>query len=184
MEVTPTNVTTTSTLEWDKATTTRITWLQGSIEKIPSEPFQLSQDLVVTGPREYFRSILTDAAAGPSGPRGSVLPADLQMIQQAVGPKRIDLRPSSSARGYRADWKRLRDAHVEAYPFCADCLEQGVETLAREIDHRPPLSGPDDPGRLDPGRLVSRCRKHHALITEADKKSGLTAPWKKTGAVK
>jgi hypothetical protein len=174
-------MTTTSTR--DKPTADLAVWFAGAVDKLPAEAFTLTQAVKVEDPLLFYSCLLRDVDAGPVAPRASVVATDLENLRLKFGPKRRDWqRPTSRERGYRSDWEKLREKHVLANPFCFDCLQDGVETPVAEVDHRPPLSGADDPGRLDPARLVSRCRRHHALQTAHDKKLGLTAPWKQAGA--
>lgn len=65
-------------------------------------------------------------------------------------------RPSASARGYDADWRKLRARHLAAHPFCRRC-----GAPAAEVDHVEPVrSAPSR--RLDPTNLQSLCRPCHS----------------------
>jgi hypothetical protein len=166
---------TTSTIDWDRPTQSRIVWLRQSVEKLSAEPFTLCQGVVVTAPREYFSAVLRDIDNGPTGLRGGLIPDELRKIQAAIGPKRIDLRPSAAKRGYGSvAWRAARAAFVQAHPFCQPCLARGIEKATREVDHRPPLEGPDDPGLLDENRMIANCRSCHAKVTHADRRQGRT----------
>ena len=63
-------------------------------------------------------------------------------------------RPSARARGYDADWERLRAQHLAAHPACARC---GLAGAAMAVDHKTPHRGHGDPLRLAPGNLQTLC---------------------------
>lgn len=65
-------------------------------------------------------------------------------------------RPSASARGLDADWRRLRLEHLRAHPYCVRC-----GAPAREVDHIVPRSVAPE-RRLDPTNLQSLCKSHHS----------------------
>ncbi len=54
-------------------------------------------------------------------------------------------RPSASARGYDARWRRRRLIQLRREPLCRICKAQGRLTPATEVDHIIPLNagGPD-----------------------------------------
>lgn len=74
-------------------------------------------------------------------------------------------RPHSRARGYDRTWERLRRRHLNANPWCAECLKRGVVTPATVGDHvitieeRPDL-------RLDPANIQSLCASCHSSIKQ------------------
>lgn len=56
-----------------------------------------------------------------------------------------------------AEWKRCRKQVLRRDGFiCQMCGARAVL-----VHHEPPLSGPDDPGRTDPARCLSYCRRCH-----------------------
>ena len=66
-------------------------------------------------------------------------------------------RGSPAERGYGADWVKVRKRVLKRDGFlCASCGKRAVL-----VHHEPPISGPDDPGRLDEARCVSMCRACH-----------------------
>lgn len=75
-------------------------------------------------------------------------------------------RGTAAARGYDADWKRLRNKYLIAHPLCAHCLRQGRKRMAVMVDHIVPLPEGE---RLDPANLQSLCASHHATKTANDK---------------
>jgi hypothetical protein len=88
-----------------------------------------------------------------------------------------DRRGSPSARGYDRQWIAFRRWHLaECFrlevpraglcgarlpgaPLTADssCMELGLQTAARVLDHIVPIHGKDDPRRLDPTNLQWLC---------------------------
>lgn len=60
----------------------------------------------------------------------------------------------------RAEWKRLREAQLEAHPLCCMCLESEIVTPATVADHVRPHRG-DESLFFDAGNLQSLCKRHH-----------------------
>ncbi|WP_126974649.1 HNH endonuclease [Frigidibacter oleivorans] len=65
-------------------------------------------------------------------------------------------RPSASARGLGADWRKLRARHLRSHPLCAFC-----GAPATDVDHRIPRSVAPE-RRLDPTNLQSLCTSCHS----------------------
>ena len=40
-----------------------------------------------------------------------------------------------------ARWKKLRMMHLRRFPLCTQCLEQGINTPATDVDHIVPHNG-------------------------------------------
>lgn len=78
---------------------------------------------------------------------------------------RRDTRASASERGYDSNWLKLRKWYVAREPLCEDCNALGRVEPVHEVDHVIPITGPDDPLRLDAENLRSRCRSHHSQKT-------------------
>jgi len=103
-----------------------------------------------------------------AGPRGR---CDLHRQAQTHA---YDQRYGSRiARGYDEQWIRLRAwflRHPE-HVACAHCLAAGRVTIAAEVDHIVPFTGPGDPRRLDPRNLQALCvpchRRKHAAAARA-----------------
>lgn len=55
-------------------------------------------------------------------------------------PVQPDNRPSSSARGYDAHWRRIRAAFLQSHRYCAYQRKCTPGTPATEVDHVLPLS--------------------------------------------
>lgn len=73
-------------------------------------------------------------------------------------------RPSSTERGYDADWRRCRAVYLRANPFCADCLARKRLRPAEEVHHTVKIR--DDPSRrLDWSVLVGLCKPCHSART-------------------
>lgn len=73
-------------------------------------------------------------------------------------------RGSSTARGYGADWQRLRLQVLAEEPLCRFCAEQGKVTAATEVDHIVPIRLRPDL-RLERSNLRSLCKPHHDALT-------------------
>jgi 5-methylcytosine-specific restriction protein A len=72
---------------------------------------------------------------------------------------------SSTARGYGADWRRVRAGVLAGEPLCRICSEAGRVTAATEVDHVERFHGVDDPRRLDRSNLRPLCTPCHAAVT-------------------
>jgi 5-methylcytosine-specific restriction protein A len=80
---------------------------------------------------------------------------------------------SPTQRGYGADWKRLRLAHLKANPLCVFCRDAGVVKAADVVDHiKSVVDHPDL--RLEPSNLRSLCESHHNARTAREQ--GFAAP--------
>jgi hypothetical protein len=72
---------------------------------------------------------------------------------------------SSTARGYGADWRRVRLAVLASEPLCRICEAVGRVTAATEVDHIEPFQGIEDPLRLAVANLRPLCRPCHLART-------------------
>jgi 5-methylcytosine-specific restriction protein A len=61
-------------------------------------------------------------------------------------------------------WARLREQHMREYPFCVDCLSEGIKRPWDELDHDVPHHG-SLTLFWDPNNLKGRCSPHHAQKT-------------------
>lgn len=75
--------------------------------------------------------------------------------------EREQARGTAKVRGYGADWRTLRAAHLRAHPSCS---HPECDMLATDVDHLTPHRG-DDALRLDPDNLQSLCHSHHSSKT-------------------
>lgn len=73
-------------------------------------------------------------------------------------------RGTSSARGYDATWRRIRNAHLRCNPICADPygLHVGITVLAVHVDHIISLR---HGGSSASGNLQSLCASCHSRKT-------------------
>ena len=78
-------------------------------------------------------------------------------------------RGSAAARGYDRKWRKVRALHLQHWPLCADCIDEGKLTPATEVDHVQPIETAPH-RRLDPTNLRSQCHPHHMLKTARDKR--------------
>ena len=88
--------------------------------------------------------------------------------RRQVAREREDRRGSSTARGYGADWQRLRRRKLQTAPLCEDCKSRGRLTLAVEVDHKIRISERPDL-RLDWDNLQSLCAPCHAAKSAAER---------------
>jgi 5-methylcytosine-specific restriction protein A len=77
-------------------------------------------------------------------------------------PRRPDLRPSASARGYDSKWHLIRGAYLKAHPYCSYNRKCRPGTLATEVDHEVPL---DEGGTSHWDNLRSACKPCHSSKT-------------------
>ena len=71
-------------------------------------------------------------------------------------------RGSSTARGYGADWQRVREQVLQRDGYtCSLCREAGRVALAREVDHIVPLADGGERLRLAPSNLRAVCPPCH-----------------------
>lgn len=68
-------------------------------------------------------------------------------------------RPSASAQGYGAEWRRIRAAHLRDYPACVVC---GMIDPSNNIDHIIPKA---HGGTDDTSNLQTLCHVHHSIKT-------------------
>ncbi len=50
-------------------------------------------------------------------------------------------RESAHKRGYNTAWQKSSKRYLIKYPFCAECLKQGIHTPAAVVDHIIPHKG-------------------------------------------
>lgn len=78
-------------------------------------------------------------------------------------------RPSVSARGYGAEWRKTRKAFLQIHPICQD--EAGCLEPATDVDHIDGL-GPLGPRGFDFQNLRAFCHSHHSQRTARDQPGG------------
>ncbi len=72
-----------------------------------------------------------------------------------------EARPTSAARGYDADWRRLRLWHLRRQPLCQ---APGCHQAAAHVDHIVSIEEAPE-RRLDPTNLQSLCASCHSAKT-------------------
>jgi 5-methylcytosine-specific restriction protein A len=73
-------------------------------------------------------------------------------------------RGGSAARGYGADWRAVRDAHLAREPNCRSCALDGMTRRAALVDHIESIAKRPDL-RLEPSNLQSLCWPCHNAKT-------------------
>ena len=81
---------------------------------------------------------------------------------RAFRAKYPDQRPSSSDRGYGAEWRKVRDAFLAKHPYCRICEDEGKQERATDVDHIVPRR---KGGTDEPSNLQSLCKHHHSTKT-------------------
>jgi 5-methylcytosine-specific restriction protein A len=71
-------------------------------------------------------------------------------------------RGSAAARGYGADWKRIRAAYLAEHPICA---EEGCKRLAEHVHHIRRLR---NGGTHHSSNLLQLCAHHHNQISSRE----------------
>lgn len=80
-------------------------------------------------------------------------------------------RESAHKRGYDGDWNIVRRFHLDMFPNCKYCAEQGKLVRADVVDHIEPIHlAPER--RLDLSNLQSLCKVHHDSTKQREEKSG------------
>ena len=90
--------------------------------------------------------------------------------RRRLGDGRVQtLSGSAAARGYDADWRRVREQILSTEPFCRRCrvIDPRSLTLATDVDHIQPLA--DGGARLDPDNLQPLCADCHRTKTLEDR---------------
>lgn len=91
------------------------------------------------------------------------LKSSVQMVANRVAP----LPPVSSQSHYRVrgrQLQRIRDRHFNVNPLCVMCMEQGIVSVATELDHIRALShGGTDTDDNRQG-LCSECHRAKTLV--------------------
>jgi 5-methylcytosine-specific restriction endonuclease McrA len=79
---------------------------------------------------------------------------------------RYDLRGTKQQRGYGGTWEALSKMKRAQTPICEVCGDEP----ATAVDHIVPITGPEDPGRLNWLNLQSICNRCHAIKTRHGEK--------------
>jgi 5-methylcytosine-specific restriction protein A len=78
-------------------------------------------------------------------------------------------RGSASSRGYGGEWPRIRLEVLRPEPLCRNCTEEGLVTVATEVDHIVPLG---QGGTHDEANLQPLCHRCHMRKTARDGSRG------------
>lgn len=71
-------------------------------------------------------------------------------------------RGTSTERGYGVIWKRWRTMIIREEPLCRECLKEGREEPATDIDHIIPRA---EGGKDNRENLQPLCHRHHSEKT-------------------
>jgi 5-methylcytosine-specific restriction protein A len=92
--------------------------------------------------------------------------------EQIAARKRRDAeRWSTDAVNYDWQWQKLRKRHMQDFPLCEMCKDEGYIRAGEQVDHIVPVKS-DPTKRLDPANLRTLCASHHSQRTAKDR-------WKK-----
>ena len=76
-------------------------------------------------------------------------------------------RGSSTARGYGAKWRAIRDEFLKYHPYCARC---GARATTVHHRSRKRAGGSDDDGNLEP--LCTRCHNSETMQNDVPRDGG------------
>jgi 5-methylcytosine-specific restriction protein A len=80
-------------------------------------------------------------------------------------------RGTSTQRGYGSAWQKYSRRYRYEHPYCEECGK-----IAECVDHKRPISGPDDPGMWDEKNHRSLCWSCHSRKTVTTDRRGLNNP--------
>ncbi len=81
-------------------------------------------------------------------------------------------KTSAAARGYGHKWRKAREQHLDAHPFCERCERQGRLRAATVVNHRKAHRG-DQQLFWDRTNWESLCKPCHDGPTQAEERSGI-----------
>ena len=76
-------------------------------------------------------------------------------------------RGTSTARGYDADWRKIRERQLRSEPLCRHHKDKGQLVTATQVDHIKPHRG-DYALFRDPNNLQSLCASCHSIKTSTE----------------
>ena len=101
------------------------------------------------------------------------------------------IRGTPEERGYDHRWRTYAHAYLRQHPLCAICMERGQIEQAECVDHKIPVTGPDDPLFWDQNNhqaLSKRCHSSKTVVEDGgfgnqkkQKRPTLHLPAKKYG---
>jgi len=71
-------------------------------------------------------------------------------------------RGTAHARGYGANWQKVRLMQLAIQPLCQDCLTEGRVTIGGEVHH---IKAKRDGGDNSFENLMTLCKSHHSQRT-------------------
>ena len=74
-------------------------------------------------------------------------------------------RGTAASRGYGAEWRARRDAHLRREPLCRECSKTGRVTPATDVDH---IVARAKGGGEEDENLQSLCATHHSIKTNRE----------------
>lgn len=89
-------------------------------------------------------------------------------------------RLSAGKRGYDARWRKARAEWLRVHPLCSACAQQGINTLARVVDHIVPHNG-DSTLFWDSNNWQSLCYSCHSGIKRVAEHHGYSQSVNKDG---
>lgn len=87
-------------------------------------------------------------------------PPVLRMFHQLRQCREKDTRGSAASRGYDAQWRSLRKAHLFCEPLCVFCKRKGIAARGEVVDHIVPHKG-SRALLFDPNNLQTLCKSCH-----------------------
>lgn len=85
-------------------------------------------------------------------------------------------RGSPSARGYTYRWEQYAAAYKREHPLCVHCQANGRIAATQCVDHKTPVSGPDDPLFWEPTNHQALCHSCHSIKTASEDRGFGNAP--------
>ncbi len=83
---------------------------------------------------------------------------------KTLGRRRVNRKKTACRRGYDRQWRNLRAWFLKTTPYCQDCDDRDIATLATEVHHKVKIADRPDL-RLDPRNLRSLCKTCHSRRT-------------------
>lgn len=78
-----------------------------------------------------------------------------------------DYRNRFTAGNYGRPWRRERDKFLSTHPWCVECLKEGHQIVATDVDHIVPHRGNEDLFWAE-SNWQSLCEQHHGQKTAAE----------------
>lgn len=85
--------------------------------------------------------------------------------KKAARPSYDTRRGSAHRRGYNRNWEAFSEWYRSQHPFCVMCEADGNLVAAECVDHKIPVTGPDDPSFFLEEAVQSLCWSCHSVKT-------------------